>query len=404
MGKRVAAALSAALAMGLASAGAAPLRIPDAALEFVAFADLDGWADDDHAAAFAAFRKSCAVVVKRTKKRKGLALDGALREVCPRALKLPAGIEREAARRFFEENFRPVRISRLGEGEGFLTGYYEPEVEGSRTATPDFSVPIYRKPHELAVRVRKVVRRKPAQRRTARRAAQRAALFHERAAIDDGALKGRELEICWVREPADAFFIHIQGSARVRLENGSILRLNYAAQNGHTYTAIGRFLIEKGIVTRDDMSMERIRTFVAEHPEEGHALMRLNKSYVFFREASELPPDAEAVGAQGIPLSRGRSLAVDRKIHAFGSPFWIAAALPLENEGTVAPFRRLMIAQDTGGAIVGPARGDIYFGAGSEAGAVAGRIKHPGRFYLLVPRAADPARLLDPVPLPRPKP
>ncbi len=157
--------------------------------------------------------------------------------------------------------------------------------------------------------------------------------FHDRAAIEDGALQGRDLEICWIREPVDAFFMQIQGSARVRLEDGKVVRINYAAQNGHAYTPVGRLLIEHGIVAREDMTMESIRTFVAESPEEGRELMRMNKSYIFFREASELPPDAGAVGAQGIPLTHERSIAVDKAIHAYGSPFWIEAELPLESEG-----------------------------------------------------------------------
>jgi membrane-bound lytic murein transglycosylase A len=394
---------------GALSASAAgevkPLRIPDTALEFLSFADLDGWSVDDHVEAFATFRKSCAVLRKRGERHRARPLDEALRDVCPRAMKPPERPDRETARRFFEENFRPVRIAELGESEGLLTGYYEPEVEGRRAVTTEFSVPIYRKPEELVTRVRRFIRRKIARLgRIVRRVGHRFAPYHERAAIEDGALKGRDLEICWVRDPIDAFFIHIQGSARVRLEDGAIVRLNYAAQNGHTYTSVGRLLIEKGIVSREDMTMERIRAFIAEDPDAGRELMRMNKSFVFFREASELPPNAEAVGAQGISLTRARSIAVDRAIHAFGSPFWVEAELPLESEAGATRFRHLMIAQDTGGAIVGPARADIYFGAGAEAGAVAGRIRHRGRFYLLVPRAADPARRLDPAPLPRPKP
>jgi len=382
-----------------------PLRIPDTALEFLSFRDLDGWTADDHAAAFAAFRKSCVVVVKRGEPARPRPLDEGLGEVCPLALKLPERPDGETARRFFEENFRPVRIARLGDSDGLLTGYYEPEVEGRRSPGGEFTVPVYKKPRELVTRGNRVIRRKAARRsRVGRRLGHRIAPFHERAAIEDGALKGRDLEICWIREPIDAFFMQIQGSARVRLEDGSVVRLNYAAQNGHAYTPVGRLLIEKGIVAREDMTMERIRTFVAESPEEGRELMRANKSYVFFREATELAPDAGAIGAQGIPLTRERSIATDKAIHAYGSPFWIEAELPLESETSQTRFRRLMIAQDTGGAIVGPARADIYFGAGVEAGAIAGRIRHAGRFYLLVPNAVDPARRLDPAPLPRPKP
>jgi membrane-bound lytic murein transglycosylase A len=163
-------------------------------------------------------------------------------------------------------------------------------------------------------------------------------------------------------------------------------------------------LIERGIVPSDEMSMDKIRTFIAEHPDEGRELMRMNRSYVFFREVEELASDAEPIGAQGVSLTRGRSIAVDRLLHVYGTPFWIEADLPLENENAANPFRRLVIAQDTGGAIVGPARADIYFGAGIEAGTVAGRLRHSGTFYMLVPRAvAESARVAE-VPLPPKRP
>jgi membrane-bound lytic murein transglycosylase A len=231
----------------------------------------------------------------------------------------------------------------------------------------------------------------------------RIAAFYDRTAIENGALAGRDLEICWVSDEIDAFFTHIQGSARVRLRDGKILRINYAAQNGHPYLAVGRVLIERGIVPAEEMSMDKIRTYISEHADEGRELMRMNRSYVFFREVNELGPDAEPIGAQGVSLTRDRSIAVDRSIHVYGTPFWIEAELPLERESELAPFRRLMLAQDTGGAIVGPARADIYFGAGIEAGTVAGRLRHPGKFFMLVPRSADPARVAD-VPLPPKRP
>jgi membrane-bound lytic murein transglycosylase A len=319
-------------------------------------------------------------------------------------------VAREAARLFFEENFRPVRISKVGEREGFITGYYEPEIDGSRSAGGGFTTPIYRKPPELVLRAPATAKlkhpsRAASSKRTAAgtRVAGRVVPYHDRAAIDAGALAGRDLEICWVNDEIDAFFTHIQGSARVRLRDGKLLRINYAAQNGHPYLAVGRVLIDRGIVPADEMSMDKIRTFMAEHPEEGRELMRMNRSYIFFREIDELGTEEEPIGAQGVSLTRDRSIAVDRSIHVYGTPFWIEADLPLNNEGELVPFRRLMLAQDTGGAIVGPARADIYFGAGVEAGTVAGRLRHNGAFYMLVPRSLDPARVAD-VPLPRKRP
>ena len=415
IGRTVAMCVAASVLVAAPISAANPLRIPDTELEPLAFTDLDGWAGDDHAAAFAAFHASCRAIVKRTGSARSQKttppVEDALREICPRALKLEHPVDAASARIFFEKNFRPVRISRLGEREGFLTGYYEPEIEGSKTPAEGFTVPIHRRPGELVVKVaraskiKRIARSGAAnKRKVGMRMGRRMVSYHDRAAIEDGALAGRGLEICWLKDPVDAFFIHIQGSARIRLTDGKLLRLNYDAQNGHTYLAIGRVLIDQGIVSAEEMSMDVIRTFIAENPEEGRELMRMNRSYIFFREVAELAPDAEPSGAQGVALTRGRSIAVDKAIHIYGTPFWIEAELPIEREKAATRFRHLMVAQDTGGAIVGPARADIYFGAGIDAGTVAGRLRHPGRFFILVPRAADPARHVENVPLPRPKP
>jgi membrane-bound lytic murein transglycosylase A len=216
--------------------------------------------------------------------------------------------------------------------------------------------------------------------------------YHDRAAIEDGALANRGLEIVWLRDAADAFFIQIQGSARIKLPDGKLVRVNYAAHNGHNFTPIGRNLIETGIVPRDEISMENIRMFIAEMPGEGRELMRKNRAFTFFRIV-DVPADAEAVGAQGISLVKDRSIAVDNKLHVYGTPFWIEAKLQLQNFKEGQAFNRLMIAQDTGSAIVGIARADIYFGAGAEAGNIAGRIRNPGAFFMLVPNEIDPVRI-----------
>jgi membrane-bound lytic murein transglycosylase A len=391
---------------------AEPLRIPESELEPVAFESLDGWAAEDHRAAFAAFRESCIAVSRavepRAAKRAGRPvrpIHHALDKACVVARELRGPIGALSARRFFESEFRAVRISRLGERDGFITGYYEPEVEGRRTPDHEFRYPMYRKPPELVARRQAGVVGFPNRGKVGRREGKKLVEYHDRAAIEDGALKGRGLEICWLRDPIDAFFIHIQGSARIRLEDGKLLRLNYEAHNGHTYFAVGRALADRGIVPRAEMTMDKIRTYFAEMPEEGREMMRMNRSFIFFREV-ELAPEAEAIGAQGVPLVRERSIAVDRALHAYGTPFWIEAELPLtiESEHTLVPFRRMMLAQDTGSAIVGPARADIYFGAGIDAGTVAGRLRHPGRFYMLVPRALDPGLHGREIPLPPSRP
>ncbi len=229
------------------------------------------------------------------------------------------------------------------------------------------------------------------------------ASFYDRAAIDDGVLAGRDLEICWLKDPVDSFFIQIQGSVRVVLDDGKLMRLNYQAANGHPYYPVGRWLIEKGFVPKDEMSMDRIRQWMSRNPEEAKELRRRNKSYVFFRETN-LATNDEPVGAQGISLTPGRSIAVDRKLHTYGTPFFISGYLPIESLKPDTWFRRLMIAQDTGGAIVGPARADLYFGAGDDAESVAGRMRHNAKFVMLVPKELDPSADDDEVPLPRPRP
>jgi membrane-bound lytic murein transglycosylase A len=364
---------------------------------------MEGWADDDHMAAFNTFMESCRAILKSgASQRASRPLLGALYHVCQRGEdNRPKNLEQ--ARAFFEKNFRPVAIGPIGEKDGFLTGYYEPVVEGSREASGEYSHPLYRRPGSLlsgGKMLRAAAFRKG---KKGKRVARRVAAYYDRAAIEDGALAGRKLEICYLKDPVDAFFIHIQGSARVRLDDGRVMRLNYDSQNGHAYTPVGKFLIERKIYTREEMSMEKIREWMNANPEEGKELRRLNKSYVFFRETG-LADNEEAVGAQGVSLTPWRSIAVDRNLHVYGTPIFISAMLPIDSEASTTPFRRLMVAQDTGGAIIGPARADIYLGAGAEAGIISGRFKNPGRFTMLFPNEIDPFKQLRDIPLPRPRP
>jgi membrane-bound lytic murein transglycosylase A len=359
-----------------------PFRLPNVQLETVRWAELKGWADDDHAAAFAAFLKSCYAVVRGAPPRNaGRPFFAALQSACRRAIKAPQNPR--AAKIFFERNFRPMRIAPLGDENGFLTGYYEPIIEGSRDRSAEYNVPLYRTPPE--------------------RAKGNSGQFYDRAAIEDGALAGRKLEICWLKDPTDLFFAQIQGSARVKLEDGRVLRLNYSGHNGWKYTPIGRILVDREIVPKEEMSMDRIREWIQANPKEGKELRRKNKSYVFFRETG-LAEHEEPIGAQGVPLTPGRSIAVDKSIHIYGTPFFIDAKLPIDGERCENSFRRLMVSQDTGGAIRGPARADLYFGAGDGHAQVAGRIRHPGQFVMLIPREIDPVIAGRNTPLPRPRP
>jgi len=379
------------------------LTIRDARIEPVDWSALDGWNDDDQAAAYAAFAESCKAIRRADPKARHARpmLDG-LYHACSH---LRVGkVDAARARAYFEANFRPVRIAPLDADQGFLTGYYEAVFEGSRVATADFTVPMYRAPASLAVAGGKRVATFPSSgARAGRLVGKRKVVpFYDRTAIEEGALAGRGLEICYVKNPVDAFFAQIQGSARVRLPDGHLLRLNYAAHNGLPYHPVGRDLIDRGIIDKEAMSMDRIRDWMNANPDEAKALRRKNRSFVFFRETGLAEHD-EPVGAQGVPLTTGRSIAVDKTRHVYGTPFWIEAELPLESEKPETRFRRLMIAQDTGSAIVGAARADIYFGAGEHIGSVAGRIKQNGRFVMLVPRTLAPVATVH-VPLPHPRP
>jgi len=412
------------------AAPAQAIRIGASQFEAVDWPKLEGWAEDDHLAAFAAFMQSCRAILRSSGDARGRPVFRGLHEACTVAVTVTPKDAKEA-RDFFEQNFRPVRITPNGETAGFLTGYYEPIVDGSREPSDEFTHPLYRTPAGLlrggkrlkaasfgrskvgskiakgAKATKKAVR--SAAKKVAgkvRRGGRRLVSFYDRAAIEDGVLKGRNLEIVYLKDPVDSFFIQIQGSARVRLPDGTLMRVNYDSQNGHPYYAVGKWLIDKKIYTKEEMSMDRIRQWMTANPEEGKELRRLNKSYVFFRETG-LAADIEPVGAQGVSLTAGRSIAVDRNLHVYGTPFFIQAELPIDGEQPTTKWRRLMFAQDTGGAIVGPARADIYYGAGEPAGLISGRFKQPGQFTMLFPKSIDPfaaEREDEEIPLPKPRP
>lgn len=361
------------------------LSFRHAELQALSFDKLQGWKQDDLVAAFRAYLKSCDAIKHASKAtRKARPLYGGLYDACLHAL-ADSAPSAESARKFFEANFKPVRVKTnqtigfySGSG-GFYTGYWELQVAGSRKKTDEFTVPLYRTPKG---RLR----------------------YLPRSSIAGGALKGKDLEICWIKDPIDAFFAEIQGSIRVKLDSGELLRLNFDSSNGKSYTPVGRILIERGVYTPEEMSMAKIREYMTEHPKEGRELRLMNHSYVFFKE-TQLKPNEEPVGAEGIPLTAGRSLAVDSSHHVYGTPIWIDAKFPIKGTAPQDKFQRLMFAQDTGGAIRGVARADIYFGHGDGVGSIAGRIKQFGNFIMLVPKdVAVDASGPQGIPLPRPRP
>jgi membrane-bound lytic murein transglycosylase A len=369
------------------------------------FADIPGWTEDDHLAAYKTFRASCKpIAVQYSAPADGKALGNSLRDPCRLARETDIS-DAATARLFFERYFIPLQISRLGEEDGFVTGYYEPILEGSQTQTDVYNVPVYRRPSNLFVRGFKqdapdLPNKGPVYRKLGRR---KLIPYYDRAEIEDGAIAGRGLEICWLKDQTDLLFAQIQGSARIRLQDGSTIRINYDAHNGYPYTAVGRILIDRGIIPKDQMSMQRIREWMEQNPDGAKEVRRQNRSYVFFREV-RLSDKDEPVGAQGVPLTPGRSIAVDNSLHAYGTPFFIEGELPIESAQSRTPFHRLMIAQDTGSAIVGPARADLYFGAGADAGKVSGRLRHNMHFVMLVPKSLDPVERGRRMPLPDPRP
>src|SRR5665213_730110 len=357
------------MAAAIASAPAQPMKFHNAQVETLSFDKLAGWKDDDQGEAFGAYLKSCGAIQHATKAmRKARPVYGGLYNACMKALVLAAGgkVETPTARRFFEDNFKPVRVlppehtyGYYTGADGFYTGYYEPEVIGSRVKTQEFNVPFYGVPAKIAGKKSKVFSQ------------------YDRVDIEKGALAGKDLEICWIKNPVDAFFAQIQGSARVKLDDGQLLRLNYIASNGKPYTPVGRLLIDQGVFTPEEMSMDKIREYMESNPEAGKALRDNNRSFVFFSKAA-LAPHEEPLGAQGIPITPGRSIAVDPKMHVYGTPVWIDAKFPLKSDVPQDSFQHLMVAQDTGSAIRGPARADIYFGHGPDVPSIAGRIKQFG--------------------------
>ena len=427
LGGMVAGLVQAIVCFSAAASAEGPLKLAGSQLEPVKWSELAGWTADDHLAAFAAYQAGCRVLRKTPRTDDSSQIHGALGNVCRKAIALRPR-DAQTARAFFEQNFQPVRIARLGEAEGLLTGYFEPIVAGSRFPNPEFPIPLYRRPRDLVAAgvkpgsaafpnkggiaredgrkrpdaAREDGRKRPDARIGRRTGNNELVPYHDRGAIEAGALDGQKLEICWLKDPFDLLAIQIEGSGRVILEDGTPVRVNYNSHNGYNYSSIERVLVDRNLMSRKEMSRERIRAWMAAYPEEAAKVRATNRAYAFFR-VTGLTNEGEPVGAQGVPLTPGRSIAVDQ-LHEYGTPFFIEASLPIGSVKPASPFRRLMIAQDTGSAIVGPARADLYFGAGDDAGRIAGRIHHRGRFAMLLPRELDMVAAGNKMPLPVPKP
>lgn len=361
----------------------------------VSFDDIPGWTDDDHLAAFSAFRLSALRAMDKTYRTGSLGIEASAFEPAFVEARASPPDSPEQARRFFEAYFRPFVVSPDdGADWGFVTGFYEPEVDASAVPTSRFKVPLLTRPRDL-VDVTEAAR--PPGLDTYLAFARKAPSgelveYHDRQAIERGALAGEGLEIAWLEHAVDAFFIHVQGAARLRMPDGTVRRVTYAAKSGQRFTGPGRVLAELGEIPPAEVTMQSIRSWFERNPERVAEVLWQNRSYIFFCEAPVDDPALGPIAAAKVPLTPGRSLAVDRLLHTFATPFFIEA--PSLTALNRKPFRRLMIAQDTGSAIVGRARGDLFCGSGDAAGEIAGIIRHPARFFALLPKGltgANPA-------------
>ncbi|MDE3016132.1 MAG: MltA domain-containing protein [Pseudomonadota bacterium] len=330
----------------------------------VSYDQLVGWNDDDHARALAVFTASCPILAaspREASSGSGLRVPaGVWRSLCAGAARIPSGNE-TAARRFFEQRFAPYRITNNGHERGLFTGYYEPLLYGSYKKGGDFIYPMYLPPPEM----------------------KNGGSSFTHAEIDNGALSRRGLELIWVDDPVMLFFAQIQGSCLIRLRDGRQILAGYAGRNGRPYASLGKIVGDEGIISKDRINFFSLRQWLYDHHQQAFNLMERNPSYVFFRPVDAAGP----IGAAGSVLTPGRSLAVDSRYIPYGLPLFLETELPsLRDAAARVPFNRLMIAQDTGGAIRSPVRGDIFFGEGGQAEYLAGYMRNRGTYSLLVPR------------------
>jgi len=333
---------------------------PHVPMSPIAFGDIGGWGDDKQSEALATFRRSCPKLTSGPDTK--IVADGGSKtitsaewqRICDAAAQVGPNDDR-AARSFFESNFRPLIV----QAPGKFTGYFEPELRGSRVPSRLFTVPIYRRPPDLTDQP-----------------------YFTRAEIEQGALKGKGLEIAWVQDPVALFEVQVQGSGRVNLAEGGILSLSYDGSNNRPYTALANVLIEMGVLKKEDATWPNIRNWLKRHPQEAREVMRRNERYIFFKDSKS----AGASGSEGVTLTAQRSLAVDLAFTPYGTPIWIDTMRPVARKaGATEPYRRLTVAQDSGAAILGPARGDVFFGGGPQAADWAGRMISEGRAIVLVP-------------------
>jgi membrane-bound lytic murein transglycosylase A len=345
---------------------------PRGTLQVSPWEDLPAWGTDPLAPALQTFLQSCTVLQSQPP----------WQSVCDAARNLPAKLSNDELKRFFQAYFVPYQIINAdGSGTGMVTGYYEPLLYGSRIRTARYRYPLYAPPDDLlTIDLSSLYPEFKNKRLRGRLVGNTVLPYLSRAEIDvtDPPLKGKEL--VWVNDPVEAFFLHIQGSGQVRFENGEIMRVGYADQNGHPFRSVGRYLIQQGEMRAETVSMQGIKKWARKHPAKLDSFLNINPSYVFFKE---LPGDLPGpIGALGVPLTAERSIAVDSQVVPLGVPVYLATTWPNSSDA----LNRLMVAQDTGGAIAGAVRADFYWGFGDDAGKLAGSMRQSGRMWVLLPK------------------
>ena len=358
-------------------------------LRRVEFSGLPGWRNDDQRAALPALRRSCGALGKLPPERpvgaqKFFGTYGDWRAPCA-ALAAKGEMDRAAARSFFEQWFAPYAASNEGKTDGLFTGYFEAELKGMRKKTGKYIYPIYAAPPDLlTIDLGKFKPDLQGQTISGRIDGNSLVPYFTRGEIDGGTLANKNLELFWTDDVIDLFILHIQGSGKVQLPDGKVVRVGFAAHNGHGYTSIGKALIDRGALKLEEASWPGIKAWLDKHPDEAAKTLAVNARYIFFRQIEGDGP----IGAQGVALVPGRSLAVDTAFVPLGVPIWLDTVAPGEGD---TPLQRLMVAQDKGAAIKGPIRGDFFWGSGAAALAEAGRMKSKGRWFFLLPRTAASA-------------
>ena len=348
---------------------------------------LPGWSNDKVLNALPALQKSCRLVLRRLNRRnksqETVKKYSDWQQSCDQIT--ANNFNENTFREFLKRTFNAYQISYLGSDVGLFTGYYEPTIYGSLKPSREYKTPIYPKPTDLIhVNLGEWKSSFESSHIVGRVVGHKLKPYFSRSDISKGALDGKISPLLWLKSEIDAFFLHIQGSGRVVLPDGEVYRLGYAGKNGRRYYSIGRYLIEIGAIPKENISMQSIKTWLKENPEKKKDVMNMNPSYVFFRK---LKGKEGPIGSQGVVLTSGRSLAVDKRYSQLGAPIWLSANFDDENG---KKLQRLMVAQDTGGAIKGPIRGDVFWGSGEIAEQLAGTMKAKGSIYVFYPKSINP--------------